>query len=482
MSQVQGGRGSGSLLRKKDIPTLQRESSSDTGMKRTLGVWSLTFIGLGAIIGVGVFVLSGTVAANQSGPAVALAFVAAGIVSAAAALSYAEFASMIPVSGSAYTYSYAVLGEFFAWIIGWDLLVEYTMVVGVVAIGMSGYLNELLSGVGIEVPAWAATAPGGGDGGVVNLFAVLLCLFIAGIQIRGIEQSAKFNSAMVVVKLAIIAIIIVLGAFFVSPDNLTPFFPFGAGGILAGAAIVFFAVFGYDTLTTAAEEAVNPQRDLPRAVILSLAIALTLYVLMSVVVTGMVPYTQLDTPAPVSVAFQEVGLPFVAAVVAVAAIAGIISVLFAFMLGAARVWFALGRDGLLPGWFSRLHPRYRTPYRTTAIIGVLTAVVAGFLPITVIAEFVNIGVLGAFILVCTSVIILRYRNPEIERGFRTPLMPFTPIVGIVGSLVLISFLEPSTWVRFAVWFVIGIAIYFLYGRRHSLLARGEQATQQQPAE
>lgn len=455
------------LFRKKDIPTLQREASGETDFKRTLGVWSLTAIGLGAIIGVGVFVLTGVVAANQAGPGVALSFIIAGLASAAAALCYAEFASMIPVSGSAYTYSYAVLGEIFAWFIGWDLLIEYTLVVAVVAIGMAGYLNELIAGFGVEVPAWAASAPGGGDGGVINLFAVLLCLFVAGLQVRGTEESSRFNNAAVIIKLVIIVAIIVIGVFFVNPDNLTPLLPFGIGGVFAGAGIVFFAVFGYDTLTTAAEESNNPQRDLPRAVLLSLAVAMVLYVLMSLVVTGMVPYTQLDSPAPVAVAFQQVGLPWVATIVSVAAIAGIFSVLFAFMLGAARVWFAISRDGLLPQWFARPHPRFRTPYRPTIIIGVLTALVAGFFPIDVVASLVNIGVLSAFVLVCASVLILRRRSPEMERGFRTPLVPIIPIFGILASLALILSLGPGVWLRFAVWLLIGLVIYFLYSRHHS---------------
>jgi basic amino acid/polyamine antiporter, APA family len=379
-------------------------------------------------------VLTGVVAATQAGPAVSLSFLVAGIASAAAALCYAEFAGMIPVSGSAY--GYAVLGEFFAWIIGWDLLIEYTLVVAVVAIGISGYINELLSGLGFEVPAWAASAPGGGDGGAVDLFAVLLCLFIAGIQIRGIRESANFNNVMVLIKLAIIAAIIAIGVFFVDPGNLTPFFPFGVGGVFTGAAVVFFAVFGYDTLTTAAEEAVSPQRDLPRAVILSLAIALTLYVLMSVILTGIAPYESLDNPAPVATAFKDAGLPWVANVISVAAIAGIISVLFAFMLGAARVWFAVSRDGLLPRWFAYPHPRFRTPYRPTAILGVVTALVAGFFPITAVAELVNIGVLTAFIIVCASVWILHRTRPETRRSFRTPLVPIVPLLGIIFSVYL----------------------------------------------
>ncbi len=459
------------MFRKKDIPTLQREAAGDTGMERTLGLWNLTAIGIGAIVGVGAFVLTGVVAANQAGPGVALSFVLAGLISASAALCYAEFASMIPVTGSAYTYSYAVLGEIFAWAIGWDLLLEYSLVVPVVAIGIAGYLNELLIAVGLGLPGWAASGPF--EGGVVNLFAVLLCLGIAGLQIRGTKESVRLNAAAVIIKLAVIAFVIVLGVFFVNPGNLTPFLPFGALGVVTGAGVVFFAVFGYDTLTTAAEEAVNPRRDMPRAVILSLAVSLVAYILLSLVVTGMVPYTDLDTPAPVSFAFREVGLPVVSSLIAVAAVAGIISVLFAFMLGASRIWFALGRDGLLPRWFSELHPRYRTPYRTTAIIGVVTAIFAGFIPIGTLAELVNAGVLAAFILVCASVIILRYRSPDMERGYRAPLVPVLPIIGIIGSFVLIVSLGPDTWLRFIAWLGLGMVVYFLYGRRHSLMAHEE---------
>lgn len=466
------------LLRRKDIPTLQRESAGDTGLKRTLGVWSLTAIGIGAIIGVGVFVLTGEVAAANAGPGVSLSFVLAGLVSAAAALCYAEFASMIPVTGSAYTYSYAVLGEIFAWVIGWDLLLEYALVVPVVAIGIAGYMNDLLAGLGLGIPD--ALTAGPFEGGVINLFAVLLCLFIAGLQIRGTQESARLNSAAVILKLTIIAAIIAIGIFFVDPSNLTPFLPFGLGGVVAGAGIVFFAVFGYDTLTTAAEEAVNPQRDLPRAVLLSLGVSLVAYILMSLVITGMVPYENLGVPAPVSFAFREAGLPIMGGIVSVAAIAGIISVLFAFMLGAARIWFALGRDGLLPGWFSELHPRYQTPHRTTAILGVITAVFAGLIPLGTLATLVNIGVLSAFVLVCLAVVILRYRSPEMERGFRTPLMPVLPIVGIIGSLVLIYSLGPGTWVRFIIWLGIGFVVYFLYSRHNSVL--GREGTPRQPTE
>jgi basic amino acid/polyamine antiporter, APA family len=457
------------IWRKKDVLTLQREAETGTYLKRSLGVLSLTALGIGAIIGVGVFVLTGVAAATQAGPAVALSFIIAGIASASAALCYAEFASMIPVAGSAYTYGYAVLGEIIAWIIGWDLLIEYTLVVAVVAIGLAGYVNALLTGVGVHVPAAIAGAPGTGPGHVVDLFAIVICFFIAWLLTRGIEEGARFNSIVVAIKLAIVIFTIVFGAFFVHPSNWTPFAPFGFTGIMGGAALVFFAVFGYDAMSTAAEEARNPQRDIPIAILLSLAIAMTLYVLMSLVLTGMVSYKTLNNPAPVANAFLALGHPIMATIISLGAIAGITSVLFAFMLAAARIWFALGRDGLLPAWFARTHPVHKTPYRPTWIIGVVTAVVAGFTPIAVVAELVNIGTLSAFIIVCASIIILRRSRPELKRGFKTPAVPIVPLIGIAFSAWLIASLQPLTWLRFVIWMAIGLVIYFSYGIRHSRL-------------
>lgn len=458
------------VFRTKNIETLQAESRVDTGLRRTLGVWQLTGIGIGAIIGVGIFVLTGVAAATEAGPAVALSFLIAGVASAAAALCYAEFAGMIPVAGSAYTYSYAVLGEPIAWIIGWDLLLEYTLVVAVVAIGLGGYVNALLEGVGVSVPAWMAGAPGTGQGHVVNLVAVLICLLVAWLLARGIRASARTNAALVVVKLGLIVLIIAIGAFLVDPANLSPFTPFGFGGVVSAAGLVFFAVFGYDTLTTTAEEANDPQRDLPRAVLASLLVAMILYVAMSLVLTGMVPYTTLNNPAPVANAFLDRGLTAVSTFISLAAIAGITSVLIAFSLGAARVWFAISRDGLLPGWFAAIHPEHRTPHRPTWIIGAVTAVVAGFTPIEDVATLVNIGVLTAFIIVCVSVLVLRRTRPDAPRSFRTPWMPVVPLVGIGFSIWLISSLEPQTWWRFGIWMVLGMLIYVAYSRRHSHLA------------
>jgi APA family basic amino acid/polyamine antiporter len=468
---------SSSLLRAKSIESLQAEADRPGGFRRVLGVWQLTGIGLGGLIGVGIFVLTGVVAATQAGPGVALSFLIAGVASAAAALSYAEFAGMIPVAGSAYTYAYAVLGELAAWIIGWDLLLEYALVVAVVAIGWSAYLQALLAQFGLALPDWASGAPGTGAGRAVDLFAALGALGVAGLLTLRVELGARFNAAMVVVKIAAALLVIVAGLPYVRVENWTPFMPFGFSGVAQGAAVVFFAVFGYDTLTTAAEEARAPQRDVPRAVLLSLIVALTLYIAMSLVLTGIVRYDTLDNPAPVATAFTSLGLPWVAFVVSLAAVAGIASVMLAFLLACARIWFAMSRDGLLPGWFAKLHPRFSTPYRPTLIAGALTALVAALYPIKEVAELVNIGTLSAFVVICSAIIVLRRTRPDLKRSFRAPFVPFTPLVGIGFSLWLLSRLPAVAWERFAIWMAIGLAIYFLYSRHRSRLALGVKAPQ-----
>ncbi len=494
------------LVRHKSIEQLQSEAGARDDLRRVLGVWQLTAIGIGGIIGVGIFVLAGQQAAVNAGPAVFLSFLIAGVASAAAALCYAEFAGLIPVTGSAYTYGYAVLGEFAAWVIGWDLLLEYALIVAVVAIGWSGYVQALLGAAGVHLPDWAqgaisnnalayywdraamwvgftldhpAPAPHGGH--VFNLVAALVSLGIAALLTVGTEWGARFNTAVVAVKVAGVALVIIAGIHYVNPAHWHPFVPprqivdgvghFGWQGVLAAASVVFFAVFGYDTLTTAAEEARNPQHDLPRAVLLSLGISMALYLAISLVLTGMVPYQQLNSDAPVASAFIAVGAHWVMVAISVAAIAGITSVLFAFMLAAARIWFALARDGLLPGWFARPHPRWRTPYRPTMILGVGTALLAGFLPIGELAEMVNIGTLSAFIVICAAIIVLRARRPELPRRFRTPLVPWVPLVGILFSIALIWGLQQVTYWRFIVWMGVGLAIYFGFGRRNSALAR-----------
>ncbi|KAF0213373.1 MAG: amino acid permease APC superfamily [Methylocystaceae bacterium] len=468
---------SSSLLRAKSIESLQAEADRPGGFRRVLGVWQLTGIGLGGLIGVGIFVLTGVVAATQAGPGVALSFLIAGVASAAAALSYAEFAGMIPVAGSAYTYAYAVLGELAAWIIGWDLLLEYALVVAVAAIGWSAYLQALLAQFGLALPDWASGAPGTGAGRVVDLFAALGALGVAFLLTLRVELGARFNTAMVVVKIAAALLVIVAGIPYVRVENWTPFMPFGFSGVAQGAAVVFFAVFGYDTLTTAAEEARAPQRDVPRAVLLSLVVALTLYIAMSLVLTGIVRYDTLDNPAPVATAFTSLGLPWVAFVVSLAAVAGIASVMLAFLLACARIWFAMSRDGLLPAWFAKLHPRFHTPYRPTLIAGALTALVAALYPIKEVAELVNIGTLSAFVVICSAIIVLRRTRPDVPRSFRAPFVPFTPLVGIGFSIWLLSRLPAVAWERFAIWMAIGLGIYFLYSRRHSRLAQGINAPQ-----
>lgn len=485
------------LTRHKPVEQLQAEAGGARDFRRVLGLWQLTAIGIGAIIGVGVFVLAGQQAAVNAGPAVVLSFLVAGLGSACAALAYAEFSGMIPVTGSAYTYGYAVLGELFAWIIGWDLLIEYALVSAVVAIGWSGYVQALLEQLfHVQLPAWAQGAydpahPGSGK--VFNVVAAAISLLIAVLLTLRTEWGARFNTLIVTIKVIGVALVIGVGAFYIDTANWHPFIPaavadaggshFGWGGVLTASSIVFFAVFGYDTLTTAAEEARNPQRDLPRAVLLSLAVSMALYVLISLVLTGMVPYAQLDSPAPVDAAFKALGLDWVRGVISLAAITGITSVLFAFMLGAARIWFALARDGLLPKWFAQVHPKYGTPARPTLILGVFTAVVAGFLPIGQVAELVNIGTLAAFIIICGSVLLLRIRRPELPRSFRTPALWLVAPAGMLFSLFLIigwpwladgrpTMLGGLPWItieRFLLWMVLGLAVYFGYGIRHSKL-------------
>ncbi|HEX5962043.1 MAG TPA: amino acid permease [Rhodanobacteraceae bacterium] len=485
------------LIRHKTVEQLQAEAGEAKDFRRTMGVWQLTAIGVGAIVGVGVFVLAPHEAALHAGPAIVLSFLIAGIGSACAALAYAEFAGMIPVTGSAYTYGYAVLGELPAWVIGWDLLIEYALIVAVVAAGTSNYLQSLIQQItGWQLPLALQGAYGEGNGMVFNLLAAVVALLVAGLQIFRTEIGARFNTAVVSLKVLGVIIVIVVGAFFVDTSLWHPFIPkvveqpdgtlqYGWAGVMAAASIVFFACFGYDTLTTAAEESKNPQRDLPRAVILSLVVAMAMYFGVSLVLTGMVHYTDLNVPAPVSAAFQERGLHWVSGVINVAAVAGIASVVFAFMLGAARIWFALSRDGLLPRWFAHSHPKYGTPYRTTAILGVATAITAGFVPLTELAKLVNIGTLSAFILICASVLILRIRRPELERRFRTPALWLVAPLGIVFSLFLIigwpwltrggfhliGGLDRQTYERFIIWMLIGFVIYFGYGIRHSAQGR-----------
>ncbi|MER6007686.1 amino acid permease [Nonomuraea angiospora] len=458
---------SGGVFRRKPVELIATEHEGE--LARSLGLWQLTAIGVGGIIGAGIFALAGAVANQTAGPAVLVSFLIAGIASAAAAFSYAEFAGLIPKAGSAYTYGYAVLGEIVGWCIGWDLLLEYTAIVAVVAIGISGYFGFLVEQLGFTLPAWMLGAPGTGAGHVVDLFAAILCLFIAFLLNLGIRAAARFETSVVGIKVAVVLLVIVVGFFYINPYNYTPFFPFGVSGAITGAATVFFAVFGYDAMSTAAEESRDAQRHMPKAIIYSLAISMVLYVLATLVLTGMQNYREIDPESGFSSAFASVGLPGLASLIAAGAVVGILTVMFTFMLGVTRVWFSMSRDGLLPHWFAKLHPVRRVPTRVTWIVGVASALIAGFLPIREAAELTNIGILLAFVVVCVAVIVLRYRQPDLPRQFRLPGMPVVPGVGALFSIWLITFLSPVTWLRFAVWFLIGLVVYFAYSRRHSAL-------------
>ncbi|MEU6197238.1 amino acid permease [Streptomyces sp. NPDC047061] len=468
MAKLRAGEG---ILRRKPIEHFEEtEVGEGPGLDRSLGLWQLTAIGVGGIIGAGIFTLAGTVANETAGPAVLVSFLVAGLASACAALSYAEFAGLIPKAGSAYTYGYAVLGEFAGWFIGWDLLLEYTAIVAVVAIGISGYFGFLVEEMGANLPDWMLGAPGTGSGHRVDLFAAVLCLLIAYLLNLGIRSAARFETVVVALKVLVVLLVIGVGVFHISSANYHPFFPFGISGAFTGAATVFFAVFGYDAMSTAAEESKDAQHHMPRAIIYSLAISMVLYVAACLVLTGMQNYHDIDPESGFSTAFKSVGLSGLADVIAVGAIIGILTVMFTFMLGVTRVWFSMSRDGLLPAWFAKTHPTRHVPTRVTWIVGVASALLAGFVPIGEAAELTNIGILLAFVVVCAAVIVLRYRQPDLPRTFRTPWMPFVPALGVVFSVWLITFLNWETWVRFAVWFVVGCVIYFGYSYKRSRLA------------
>ncbi len=462
------------IFRRKPAAMLMAEADSGTGgLKRALGALDLTLLGIGAIVGAGIFVMTG-VGARQAGPGLVVSFMLAGTACAMAALCYAEFAAMIPVAGSAYSYSYATMGELVGWIIGWDLVLEYAVGAAAVAVGWSGYLRVILEGLGVRLPFALIHAPGAG--GIIDLPALLVVLLITAVLYVGISESARLNSIIVAVKLAVIALVIVAGAVFVRPHNWTPFAPFGISGISAGAAYIFFAYIGFDAVSTAAEEVVNPGRDLPRGILYSLLVCTLLYIAVSAVLTGMVPFHQIDVQAPLASAFKARGLNAVAAIISIGAVAGLTSVLLVLLLGQSRIFFAISRDGLLPPAFSKVHPRFRTPYVPTTLTGVAVGLAAALLPIEDIAQLTNIGTLFAFVLVCFGVWILRYVEPGMHRPFRTPLVPLVPILGVLFCGYLMAHLPVVTWIRFFVWMAIGFGIYFGYGRFHSRVAAAADKT------
>lgn len=397
-----------------------------------------------------------------------ISFLIAGLASAAAALSYAEFAGIIPRAGSAYTSGYVAMGEVLIWFIGWDLLLEYIAIVAVVAIGISGYFDAFLSGIGVNMPDWMTSTADEVKDGIVNLPAIVVCLMVTWILSRGTKAFGRFELVAVAIKVILILFIIGLGVFYIDTNNYNPFMPSGFGSVLAGSATVFFAVFGYDAMSTAAEEATDGKKHMPKAIILSLIIAMLLYVAATLVLTGMQNYKDIDPTAGFASAFQCVGLPVIATIISVFAVLSILTVMLTFLLGVTRVWFSMSRDGLLPGWFARTD-KHGTPQRVTWIAGIASALLAGVFPIKAVADLTNIGILAAFVVVCLAVIIFRYKRPDAPRTFRLPLMPYIPAFGILTSVLLIWQLPVDTKWRFGIWLIIGLVIYFFYGRKHSLM-------------
>ncbi|MFF7527952.1 amino acid permease [Streptomyces bobili] len=491
---------SNALFRTKKVEqSILDTEEPEHALKKSLSALDLTVFGVGVIIGTGIFVLTGTVARNNAGPAVALAFVAAGVVCALAALCYAEFASTVPVAGSAYTFSYASLGELPAWTIGWDLVLEFALGTAVVAVGWSGYVASLLDNAGWHLPE-ALSGRDGADGFGFDILAAALVLVLTAILVLGTKLSARVTSVVVAIKVTVVLVVIIAGLFFINGDNYDPFIPkaqdvpagdslqspliqlmfgwapsnFGVMGIFTAASVVFFAFIGFDVVATAAEETKNPQRDMPRGILGSLMICTALYVAVSIVVTGMQHYTELSITAPLADAFKATGHPWFAGFISFGAAVGLTTVCMILLLGQTRVFFAMSRDGLLPRFFSHVHPRFKTPHRPTILLGVLIAVLAGFTPLSELAELVNIGTLFAFVVVAIGVIVLRKSRPDLHRAFRTPWVPVLPIVSVLASLWLMLNLPAETWLRFAIWMAVGFAVYFLYGRSHSRLGRGQE--------
>jgi len=478
------------LFRRKPLADLQEEGAHST-LRRTLGAWDLTALGIGAIIGAGIFATVGTAAAGDparpgAGPAIVLSFLLTAAVCGLAALCYAELAALVPIAGSAYTYAYVGLGEVVAWVIGWDLIIEYAVGNVAVAISWSGYFCELLRGMGLDVPRWLATdlrtafaspeilaeAPRlAGVPIIFNLPAAGIVLLLTWVLVYGVRESARLNVVMVMVKLVVLGFFVAVGAFYVQPANWTPFMPNGWHGVWSGAAIVFFAYIGFDAVSTAAEETRDPGRNMPRGIIGSLIISTVIYVVVAAVVTGMVPWFELHTAEPLALAMNRHHLGWAAGIVAVGSVAANTAVLLVFQLGQPRIFFSMARDGLLPQVFAKVHPRHRTPHVATIVTGVAVAAFAGFANIEEMVDLTNIGTLFAFAIVSAGVIFLRVKEPDAPRPFRVPLVPVLPLLAMAACLFLAAGLPWITWVRFAAWLTVGLVVFFAYGRRHSTLAK-----------
>lgn len=458
------------LFRKKSITELIKETGQkDTTLKKELGAFDLSMLGIGAIIGTGIFVLTGVAAAEHAGPALILSFIISGLACVFAALSYAEFASAVPVSGSAYTYSYATFGELIAWILGWDLILEYGLASSAVASGWSGYFQGLIAGFGIHFPKALTSAYDPANGTFVDLPAILIVFVITVLLIQGVKKSAKFNSIVVIVKLAVILLFISVGVWYVKPSNWTPFMPFGFSGVTTGAATVFFAYIGFDAVSTAAEEVKNPQRNMPIGIIASLLVSTVLYIIVSGILTGIVPYQMLNVKNPVAFAINYIHQDWVAGFISIGAIGGITTVLLVMLYGQTRLFYAISRDGLLPKVFSKVSKKKQTPVVNTWITALLVSIFAGFVPLSKLAELTNIGTLFAFMTVSVGILYLRKSKDAPKTGFRVPFVPWVPILAFLFCGYLALQLPALTWISFFTWLVIGLFVYFGYGRKHSTL-------------